>query len=112
MLTINRLIVIKFIRDHAGLDDFLIHGIRHLVSTKLKELKVHPYIARQLMDHAAFNDVHAGYEHSDDRDDMLAALEKWCAHIEKLLQYEIEHAKPKSLKRKAIPATNLSASVH
>jgi len=49
-------------------------------------LRVKPHIARELLDHIAFNDEHAGYEHSDYRDEVRDALELWCAYIEKLIQ--------------------------
>ena len=62
------------------------HGLRHVVATKLAELKVPPHIARLLLDHAAGRqDAHAGYEHVDWRPEMTEALEAWCAYIERLV---------------------------
>ena len=66
-------------------DDFIWHGLRHLMITKLRELRVPPHIARLLTDHLPADDEHAGYEHADQRDEMLAALELWCARIEHLV---------------------------
>jgi integrase len=61
---------------------FFLHGLRHVVITKLRELKVSPDIARMVTDHALPKDAHSGYEHVDWTAEMLAALEKWCAYIE------------------------------
>jgi integrase len=62
------------------------HGLRHVVATKLAELKTPPHIARLILDHAAGpKDAHAGYEHVDWRPEMAEALEQWCAYIERLV---------------------------
>ena len=62
------------------------HGLRHVVATKLAELKVAPHISRLILDHAAGpKDAHAGYEHVDWRPEMAEALEQWCAYIERLV---------------------------
>jgi integrase len=62
---------------------FFLHGLRHVVITKLAELKVPRDIARMMTDHGQPpKDSHAGYEHVDWTAEMLEVLEKWCAYIE------------------------------
>ncbi len=68
--------------------DFFMHGLRHIMTTKLRALKINPYVARLLLDHAEAKDAHSGYEHlglDHWRPEMEAALERWCAHIEELV---------------------------
>jgi hypothetical protein len=68
-------------------EDFFWHGIRHMVETKLAELRVQPHIRDLLLDHAsARSRAAAGYDHHDYEAEMLAALEAWCSHIEKLIR--------------------------
>jgi integrase len=69
----------------AVVADFFIHGIRHVVATKLSEQKVAPHIARLVLDHAPMTDAHSGYEHVDWTPEMLDALERWCAYIERVV---------------------------
>ena len=61
---------------------FFIHGVRHVVITKLAELKMARDIARLVTDHAPPNDAHAGYEHVDWTPEMLDALERWCSYVD------------------------------
>jgi integrase len=72
------------VREHVE-PTFLIHGLRHVVATKLTELRVAPHIARLVLDHASMTDAHSGYEHVDWTPQMLDALESWCAHIERAI---------------------------
>jgi integrase len=64
--------------------DFVWHGVRHVVITKLRELGVQRHVVKLLTDHKE-DDVHADYEHDLPRKEMLAALELWCAHLETLV---------------------------
>jgi integrase len=67
---------------------YLHHGLRHLMATGLRQLKVNPYVARLVLDHAEERDVHSGYEHSDARHweaEMCVVLEVWCGYVEKLV---------------------------
>jgi hypothetical protein len=64
--------------------DFIWHGVRHIVITKLRELGVARHIAKLITDHRE-DDVHADYEHDLPRKEMLAALELWCARVEHLV---------------------------
>jgi integrase len=64
---------------------FFIHGIRHVMATKLDELKIAPHISRMVLDHKAAGDAHAGYVHVDWTPEMLEALEGWAAYIEAIV---------------------------
>jgi integrase len=74
------------IRKASGLEDFFFHGVRHLLESKLAELKVAPHIRDLLFDHVPNRGTGAGYDHYEYRDEMLAALNQWAEHIEKLRQ--------------------------
>jgi hypothetical protein len=77
------------VRKSIGVDDFIWHGLRHIMATKLKTLKVRRHVRKMVLDHVPFKrDTQEGYEHDDDADraDMQDALERWCAHIEGLVQ--------------------------
>jgi integrase len=76
------------IKQAAGTEDFFLHGVRHLAETKLAELKVPPHIRDVLFDHMPKRGSGAGYDHHEYRDEMLAALELWAGHIERLVQPE------------------------
>ena len=64
---------------------FFLHGIRHVVATKLAELKVAPHVARLVLDHTTKTDAHSGYEHVDWTEEMRDALERWCSYLERVL---------------------------
>lgn len=68
------------VRQHVE-PTYLHHGCRHLVATKLRELKVPYEVRRLLLDHSQITDVHSAYEHDDAREEMAAALETWCTHV-------------------------------
>jgi len=70
----------------SGLDDFFLHGIRHLAETKMAELKIAPHIRDLLLDHVPARGSGKGYDHHDYKDEMLVALEIWAANIESLVQ--------------------------
>ncbi len=78
--------LVRNVRSMTGIEDFIWHGVRHIMATKLRQLRVSPYVARLVLDHVAFSDAHSGYEHSDHRAEMLEALELWCSHVESLVQ--------------------------
>ena len=73
------------VRKKIEVEDFIWHGCRHVVETKLGELKVPPRIRDTLLDHAPNRGSGADYDHGTYRDECLAALELWCSHIETLL---------------------------
>jgi integrase len=74
------------LKQVVGIDGFFLHGVRHLAETKLAELKVDPHIRDLLFDHVPNRGSGKGYDHHQYRDEMLAALELWAAHIERLVQ--------------------------
>jgi integrase len=73
------------IRTATGIEDFFYHGVRHLLESKLAELKVAPHIRDLLFDHAPNRGSGAGYDHYEYRDEMFAALNKWAGYIDRLL---------------------------
>jgi integrase len=73
------------VRKMIEVEDFIWHGCRHIVETKLGELKVPPHVRDMLLDHAPLRGSGGNYDHGTYRDECLAALELWCSHIEGLL---------------------------
>ena len=73
------------IRKVSGIDDFFFHGTRHLIESKLAELKITPHIRDLLFDHAPKRGSGAAYDHHQYRQEMLDALEQWAGHIEGLV---------------------------
>ena len=73
------------VKQAANMPDFFWHGVRHLLETKLAELKVPPHIRDQLFDHAPNRGAGAGYDHHGYKDEMLAALDRWAEHVERLV---------------------------
>lgn len=74
------------VRESIQLPDFFWHGVRHIVETKLGELKVPFHVRDMLLDHAPARGAGRGYDHGSYRDEMLEALEWWCTHISKLVR--------------------------
>jgi integrase len=74
------------IRTASGLEDFFFHGVRHLLESKLAELKIAPHIRDLLFDHVPNRGSGAGYDHYGYKDEMLDALDQWAAHIDNLRQ--------------------------
>jgi integrase len=74
------------IRKETGLDDFIFHGVRHLLESKLAELKVPPHIRDLLFDHVPNRGTGATYDHYEYRDEMLAALTEWSAYVGRLVE--------------------------
>lgn len=73
------------VRKMIELPDFIWHGVRHMVETKLGELRVQPHIRDMLLDHAPVRGSGKDYDHGTYRAEQLEALEIWCAHIERLV---------------------------
>jgi integrase len=72
------------VRATSGLNDFFFHGIRHIVETKMAELKIPPHVADLLLDHAPKRGSGKVYNHHHYKEEMLAALETWAACIDRL----------------------------
>jgi integrase len=85
VLFVDQRALAKDIRDNTDLEGFIFHGVRHVIATKLKELRVDADIRRLVCDHEPYNDVHADYEHGDYREEMLEASERWCSHVQRLI---------------------------
>ena len=73
------------VRALTGLDTFIFHGLRHMVESKLAELRVQPHVRDKLLDHSPKRGTGAQYDHWEYRDEMAEALEKWCSYIERLV---------------------------
>jgi integrase len=83
------------VRRMTGIDDFILHGLRHVVETKLENLKdaegrsvAPPHIRDLLHDHAATSGTGKVYSHSEVRDysrDMASAAEAWAGYVEGLV---------------------------
>lgn len=78
--------LIGLIRRESGVEDFILHGVRHIVETKLAELKVPSDFRDMVLDHAPVRGAGKDYDHHEYRDEVLAALETWCAHLEKVVR--------------------------
>jgi integrase len=76
-------VVMRQVREHTGLQDFIYHALRHLAETKCAELGIPPHIRDMLFDHSPGKRRGAGkgYDKHDYLPERLAALETWCAHI-------------------------------
>lgn len=74
------------VRKRLGIDDFIFHGVRHIVTSGLARLRVPPHASRLAMDHAPMKDVHSDYEQDIDwTPDVAAAMERWAGHVEGLV---------------------------
>lgn len=76
------------IRKGSGVGDFMFHGLRHTVETRLAELGVPPHVRDVLLDHVGQRGSGAGYDHYDYQDEARAALQRWADHIEALVAPE------------------------
>jgi len=76
------------IRKESGIDDFIMHALRHTVETRLAELGVQPHVRDILLDHAPLRGSGAGYDHHHYKEEMSEALERWSDHIEGLVAPE------------------------
>jgi integrase len=77
--------LVELVRNKIKLPDFFWHGVRHIVETKLAELRILVDTRDMLLDHAPVRGAGKGYDHHEYRDVKLEALERWCAHITKLV---------------------------
>jgi hypothetical protein len=75
----------KQVKQLTGMEDFIFHGIRHLVETKLAELKVPPHVRDLLLDHVPHRGAGAGYDHHSYEDETREAIELWSAYVERLV---------------------------
>jgi len=73
------------VRKLSGVDDFFFHALRHTLETRAAELGIEPHIRDLILDHAPARGAGKGYDHWHYRPQMLAALETWAAHVEKVV---------------------------
>lgn len=77
--------LIAEVRKRTGIEDFILHGIRHLVETKTAQLGVPPHIRDVLFDHAAKRGSGKGYDHHQYKSEMRDAMEAWAGYIAELV---------------------------
>jgi integrase len=66
--------------------DFFLHGCRHIVETKMAELKIQRHIRDLLLDHVSGRGAGKVYDHFEYADEMREAVERWADHIARLVQ--------------------------
>jgi integrase len=76
------------VRKRSGIEDFFWHGARHLVETKLGELRILPHIRDLLLDHVSQRGTGSVYDHHDYKPEMRTAMETWADHVEALVSAE------------------------
>jgi integrase len=76
------------VRERSGIKDFIWHGVRHLVETKLGELRILPHIRDLLLDHVSQRGTGSVYDHHDYKPEMGAAMETWADHVQGLVSAE------------------------
>jgi integrase len=77
----------------GAMDDFFLHGCKHILETKMGELRdkhtrrslIPPWIRDLILDHAPSRGSGKGYDHNDYRVEMEDALEIWADHVEQLV---------------------------
>jgi len=74
------------VRELSGISDWFPHGMRHVMETKLAELKVAPHIRDLLLDHVPARGSGAGYDHHHYKSEMREAMEVWAKHIDKVVR--------------------------
>jgi integrase len=74
------------IRKASGIEDFFFHGVRHLLESKLAEIKIPPHVRDRLFDHAPNRGTGSVYDHHDYVDEMRTALNEWAAYVDQLRQ--------------------------
>jgi integrase len=78
--------LVKAVSKAGGAADFFLHGTRHIAETKMAELKIPQHIRDRLFDHAEDRGSGKAYDHHEYEGEMRAAVEKWAAHVEGLVQ--------------------------
>lgn len=73
------------IKTGSGVGDFFYHATRHTLETRLAELEVPPHVRDLILDHAPARGAGAGYDHYAYQAEMANALERWAAHVEKVI---------------------------
>ena len=76
------------VREDAGVDDFVFHGLRHTLITRLHEMQVPPHVVRAVASHSQGSDAHANYAHYDYAAEQREALEAWADRLQQIVQGE------------------------
>jgi len=71
--------------EKAGIEAFTLHDLRRTCRTGLARLKVEPHIAERVLNHVQ-EKIPGTYDRHAYVDEKRAALEKWAAHLQTLLQ--------------------------
>ena len=67
--------LLPHVRDLIKVPDFIWHGVRHIVETRLGELRVPPHVRDVLLDHPiARSQAARGYDHGAYREECAEAL--------------------------------------
>lgn len=73
------------VREASGVDDFFWHALRHTLETRAAELGIEPHVRDLVLDHVPSRGSGKGYDHWHYKPQMLAALEAWADHVEKVV---------------------------
>ena len=82
------------IRKVSERQDFIYHGLRHVIETKLASMRVPKHVRDFLLDHSKPETVSAErgtgsvYDHHAYVDEMAQAAETWAAYVERLVSSE------------------------
>jgi integrase len=75
----------KRVAELSGVADFMPHGLRHSVETRMAELRIPPHIRDAVLDHAPARGSGGGYDHYSYATEVRDALEAWAAHVERVV---------------------------
>lgn len=82
------------VRRFSGVDDFILHALRHTVETRTAGLGVPPHIRDLILDHAPARGAGAGYDHYHYTDEMRSALNTWGDYVKNLVEHIEDGVKP------------------
>ena len=73
------------VRKLSGIEDFIWHGVRHVLETRTADIGILPHVRDLLFDHLPERGSGRGYDHADYKNQMRAAVEAWADHVEALV---------------------------
>lgn len=82
---------IQRIRERTGLEDFIIHDLRHIVATNMIELGVEFIYVGRVLNHKGLsggNSITSRYINSDFKEQKRNALNKWANYLNRLVNNE------------------------
>jgi integrase len=77
--------LINAIIKAGAMEDFILHGCRHIAETKTAEMKIPHHLRDLLFDHASGRGSGKAYDHHVYLEEMRAAVEQWTNHVEGLV---------------------------